>query len=133
MGEETNKRFANIFLGAILLIAALYFAYGFFVAKDTSQKSASFTSGEKPTPTIVLVDYFQYKGRTGKNALQLIQEQAAIELATSGLITSINGRKADNSNKEYWAFYVNGKLAPVGPADYQTKDEDLIEWRIEKY
>lgn len=130
MEEQNNKWLANIFLGAIILAVALYFTYGFFVAKESSKKSAT---QEKPTPTIVLVDYLQYKGKVGRNALQLLEEQASVELATSGLVTAINGRKADNNNKEYWAFYVNGKMSQVGPADYQTKNEDVIEWKIEKY
>ncbi|MBI2430880.1 MAG: DUF4430 domain-containing protein [Candidatus Levybacteria bacterium] len=132
--EDTNRRFANIFLGLLILGIIGYFSYGFFVAKDSSQKSASFTAPEKPTPTmIVLIDYVQYKGKVGKNALQLLQEQASVEQATSGLVVAINDRKADNAKHEYWGFYVNGKLAQVGPADYQTKDEDVIEWKIEKY
>lgn len=133
MGEEINKRFANIFLGGILLIAVLYFVYGFFVARDTSQKSASFTAQEKPTPTLALVDYVKYKGKTGKTALELLKEQAPVEEASSGLVVAINGRKADNTQSEYWGFYVNGKLASVGPFEYKTNDGDIIEWKIEKY
>jgi len=48
-------------------------------------------------------------------------------------VVSINGRKADAQKHEYWAFYVNGKLSDVGPADYKTKDGDVVEWKIEKY
>ena len=40
---------------------------------------------------------------------------------------------AEESKKEYWAFYINGKMANVGAADYQTKEGDKIEWKIEKY
>lgn len=85
------------------------------------------------TPTIGLLEYVSYKGTTGKNALQLLEEKFQVEKEASGLVISINRRKANSLEHEYWAFYVNGKLASVGPSDYQTKDGDIIEWKIEKY
>lgn len=87
-----------------------------------------------PTPTLTQTsDYFSYQGMEGKNALTLLKEKAEVEQDSSGLVVSINGRKAESSKREYWAFYVNGELAPVGPADYKTKERDKIEWKIEKY
>lgn len=76
---------------------------------------------------------FFYKGRVGKNALELLKVYADVEQDRSGLVVSIKGRASDNAKREYWAFYVNGKMAQVGPADYVTKNNDVIEWKIEKY
>jgi hypothetical protein len=79
-------------------------------------------------------DYFTYKGQDGKRALELLYASKAwVEVDSSGLITAINFRKADPKKKEYWSFYVNKKLASVGPAEYITKSSDVIEWKIEKY
>lgn len=79
-------------------------------------------------------DYYTYKGRNGKTAYQLLEnEHAWTEVNSSGLLTAINFRKADEKKKEFWAFYVNGKMAQVGPWDYKTKNGDIIEWKIEKY
>lgn len=78
-------------------------------------------------------DKFSYKGQTGKDALSLLKKKAEVKQDKSGLVVSINGREAMASKREYWAFYVNGKFASVGPADYKTKDEDIIEWKINKY
>jgi hypothetical protein len=77
--------------------------------------------------------YLAYKGQNGVTALALLKKQAQIEQEKSGLIVSINKKKADATTQTYWAFYVNGKLAEVGPADYVTKDTDRIEWKVEKY
>lgn len=132
MPEENQRRLANLFIAAFVLVIIGYFTYGFFVAKNTTNSNV-LQNREKPTPTITLIDYFSYKGKSGKSALELLKDKASIEQPASGLIISINGRKADASQHEYWAFYINGKLAQVGPADYQTKDEDLIEWKVEKY
>lgn len=90
------------------------------------------------TPTISIQQETQtegltYQGESGKDALTLLKQKATIEQDKSGLVIAINGRKADNSKREYWAFYINGKSAQVGPADYQTQDSDTIQWKIEKY
>ena len=74
-----------------------------------------------------------YKGKDGKDALSLLKERATIVQDKSGLVTVINGRKSDNTKREYWAFYVNSKMALVGPLEYRTKDTDVIEWKIETY
>lgn len=91
-----------------------------------------------PTPTPVksgkiAADIFRYKGKEGVDALTLLKEQTSVEQDNSGLVTSINNRKADNTKREYWSFFINGKMAEVGPASYTTKDTDLIEWKIQTY
>ncbi len=83
-------------------------------------------------PTVVK-NTFSYKGENGKDALSILKEKTAVEQNGSGLVVVVGGKKADDKQKEYWAFYVNGKMADVGPADYKTTDKDLIEWKIEKY
>lgn len=72
-----------------------------------------------------------YEGKEGVNALTLLRGKATVE-DEHGFVTSINGRKADESH-EFWAFYVNGKQAEVGAGEYVTSDTDVIEWKIETY
>lgn len=127
--EKQNNRFANIFIGLLVFVVVVFFGYGFLITKNPTNPSAV----NAPTPTIALVDYISYVGATGKTALDLLDTRAAVVQAASGLIISINGRKADNKEREYWAFYINGKMSQVGPKDYITKDGDKIEWKIEKY
>lgn len=76
---------------------------------------------------------FTYQGRDGVDAMTLLEEQTEVDKAPSGFVTSINGREADDSQREFWAFYVNGEQAQVGAADYETKNDDQIEWKIETY
>jgi hypothetical protein len=123
----------KIILPIIIAIIVLGFA-GFFWFYNKNQNiktTANFTS-EK-----VYINQnqesFSYKGVEGKDALTLLKEKAKIEQSNSGLVIVINGRKASDQNKEFWAFYINRKMAEVGPADYQTKTGDLIEWKIKKY
>lgn len=87
----------------------------------------------KVIPTISVSQEISYQGENGKNALLLLRKKASVEQDTSGLVVSINGRKSNAEKREYWAFYVNGKLASVGPAQYNTTNQDSIEWKIETY
>jgi hypothetical protein len=97
-----------------------------------------------PTPTIVSEkvpseikntqnEKVTYEGKDGIDALTLLKNIASVEQDSSGLVTGINGRNAENKKKEYWGFYINGKMSEVGPAEYQTKNEDKLEWKIETY
>lgn len=86
-----------------------------------------------PSAAQVQSETFTYEGREGVDALTILKEKTAVEQSSSGLVSSINGRKAEESKQEFWAFYVNGKMAEVGPAEYMTKDGDKVEWKIETY
>lgn len=74
-----------------------------------------------------------YKGKASIDALTLLKQKGSIVQDSSGLVTTINNRKADPSKHEYWAFFINGKMAEVGPGNYQTKDTDIIDWKIATY
>ncbi len=134
--EETKTKQAKrnvlyLTLGAILLVLVANVGLGTFLSQKNQsvpvEKKASVVS-EKTS-----VDRFSYKGEEGKDALSLLMEKTKTEQNSSGLVIAINNRKADDKKHEYWAFYVNGKMAEVGPAQYVTKDEDKIEWKIQKY
>ncbi len=127
-----QKIFRYGILGLLVGVAAVAIVFSF----PAQPKQAS-TNQEKQefflTPTVVQEQIISYAGRDGVDALTLLKEKAPVQQDQSGLVVSINNRKADSGKREYWAFYVNGKLASVGPAAYKTKDGDRIEWKIEKY
>jgi hypothetical protein len=83
--------------------------------------------------TSPLVDQFEYPGTKGVDALTLLKQKTTVEQDSSGMVVSISGRQADNNQREFWSFYINGESAQVGPASYITKDNDIINWKIEKY
>ncbi len=124
--EKLFKKF--ILLGAIsaLIIVSIFIFETRYSPRPVVENKAKVEKVENKGS-------FTYKGKTGKNALSLLKEKTAIELDKSGLVISINNRRVDSVKHEYWAFYVNGKQASVGPSDYQTKDNDTIDWKIEKY
>lgn len=115
-----------VLVGLIILSLVLFENSDLQLKPQTQQKSVK--GAEK-----VQIDSFTYKGKLGKNALELLKEKAKVEQDKSGLVVSINNKVADLNKKEFWSFYVNGKQASVGPEQYQTKDSDVIEWKIEKF
>lgn len=126
MEKKTNK---PLLLLAGLIATLLIFSFG---SQWVGRKAAQPQTVTQATIN-KQVDAFSYIGEEGKDALALLKEKTSVEQNTSGLVISINNRKADDVKREYWAFYVNGKQAPVGSAEYQTKKGDKIEWKIEKY
>lgn len=120
----------------IIIIATLAVLVGGIGYSLKGQKTETPTPTPAKTEAAVLSassDTVTYQGQKGKDALSRLKEIAQVEQDVSGLVVSINGRKADSSAKEFWGFYVNGQMASVGPADYQTQDTDKIEWKIEKF
>ncbi|MBM3209551.1 DUF4430 domain-containing protein [Candidatus Shapirobacteria bacterium] len=124
-----NKTF-KILPFLLIGLIGLFFLLNLGKASPTGpQTKVSITPSVTPA-----IDYdFSYKGSTGADALTLLKQQAKVEQDSSGLVTSINGQRADARNREYWAFYINGKLAEVGPAFFKTADSDIIGWRMERY
>ena len=127
--QNKKKQILIFTIVAIALVLIVNFAIGIQLQKRQSELK------QEPAVAVTTqaLESLSYKGKTGQNALILLQNMAKVEQDESGLVVSINQRKADNAKHEYWAFYVNGKTADIGPAQYQTKDTDLIEWKIEKY
>jgi len=127
---KKNKVF--IFGMGGLLVVAMLVVTGLSFAPAKS----GITPSVHPTVAAVPVqhrDSFTYNGQNGKDALTLLKQHTSVVQNNSGLVTEIAGRRADAGKHEYWAFYVNGKYAQVGPAAYQTKNGDVIVWKIERY
>ena len=137
MAKEIFKQIRGIIL-LFFIVAALAFG-GFailprFTHRDVlSSKTKSPTVTIQPASSSSQIDTFSYAGVKGKNALELLKNNATVKFDSSGMVVSINGREADTTRHEYWAFYINGDLANIGPASYMTSDGDILKWKIEKY
>ena len=115
----------------ILLVVVLVLGVGYiFEFKETKTNKKENTEVKSE---VVDNKSFEYKGEEGKDALSLLKEKTAVELNDKGMVVSVNGRKAETEKREFWGFYVNGKMAEVGAADFKTKDTDVINWKIENY
>jgi hypothetical protein len=75
--------------------------------------------------------YLAYQGQTGRNALEILKEEAVAQTKQSSygeFVTSINGN--DGGGKQYWILYVNGVESSVGAGSYVTQGTDKIEWKL---
>lgn len=127
MEKHLNKRTITVGFVLTVFLFAVFSIVSYEKLNHLVVRPAELAVSQKQTT------YFSYFGKNGQNALTLLQEQTAVAEDHSGLVVSIDGHKANAVAHEYWAFYVNNKMADVGPAAYVTKDTDKIEWKIEKY
>jgi hypothetical protein len=115
----------------ILLVVVLVLGAGYvFEIKEIKTNKEEKTEVKSE---VVENKSFEYKGKDGVDALSLLKEQTKVEQDKSGMVVSINGRKAETEKREFWGFYVNGKMAEIGAADFKTKNGDVINWKIENY
>jgi hypothetical protein len=112
----------------ILFLVILLVGYGYVQVVKENRNDNGVKQEE-----ILGSDSFEYRGKNGIDALSLLKEKAEVEQDNSGMVVSINGREANDENKEFWGFYVDGKMAPIGAAEYETKDNEVINWKIENY
>ncbi len=138
-----NKIRSNI----ILVIAALVVLLGggyYFVNQNNKEatKSSSSTTQEATEAVTFTVKAdgaekeYQAKNVVGKTALEATEAVVTIEKSGEGemaFITSINGRLASDSKKEYWKFLVNSQEAKVGAGSYTIVTGDTIGWEIATY
>ncbi len=132
-----KKNQVIFFVAALVLVMS----FGYFYRQMLQIKSSStlhqnslvsvFQSIETKPPTSE-----QSAIISGTTALDLLKQTAKIETKGEGVntyVVTINGRTASNTDKEYWAFYVNSKLASVGAGSYKLMPNDKIVWKIEKF
>ena len=78
----------------------------------------------------------KYQIDAGKTDLDLLKQSESIQTKgekENAFVTEINGRRATETQKEYWSMYINGKISLVGAGSYKLKNGDKIEWKIETY
>ena len=73
-----------------------------------------------------------YSVAENTKALVLLKSSHKVETKDYGslgeMVTSIDGSTA--SLTQFWAFYVNGKLANEGAGSYVLKNNDKVEWKL---
>ncbi len=131
----------------VVLITIILIAVGFLYVKNPASQSNNSKPAESVKEKITVyqkiasndtgvVSYERHEVEKGKTALDLLQRTAKVTIKDSGpnaFVTAINGLQANDKDKKYWAFYVNGTLAEVGAGSYQLKNNDKIEWKLASY
>lgn len=123
-------------LVVIGIFIAVYLRFGSSLNTSFMQKSTSREKRFTVNQAINTEKSKQIQIKTGSTALDLLQKTSTVVIKgdkENAFVVEINGRKAEESKKEYWAFYINGKMASIGAGGYKLKDGDNIEWKIETY
>lgn len=88
---------------------------------------------EQANSPVVTADYVKYQGQDGKNAFQVLQSVTQVEYKQYSFgvfVESVGGVKPDKDH--FWKLYVNGQESQVGAGEVQTKNSDVIEWKLEE-
>ena len=140
--EQTRPSMKNI----LALVAGILLTIGIWTVTSAKQLSPTPpVQKEKRVETFTITQVVELpqgnlsKTTTvtqGKTALETLKDVTSVETTGEGenaFVTSIGNRRAQETNREFWAFYVNGKQAPVGAGSYQVVSGDVITWKLETY
>lgn len=127
-----KKRIIAYIISIIIIIGLVASGLYIYKSKNTADKAKQ---QEQSQTKKINDNVITYKGKTGKTALVLLENNAKIITSGTGdntFVTSINNVAA-NSKNQYWAFYINGKASTVGAGSYITKNSDTISWKLETF
>lgn len=126
-------KFSKKFKVSIIVLAILLLAAGCSPSAAPAQNQPA-TQNSDQTQAQTEPREFSYNGLEGQDALSLLKLAYAVETKDFGslgeMVVGINGVKP--AKDEFWAFYVNGQSSNVGASSYITKNDDKIEWKLEK-
>jgi len=133
-----KKNQTKFLLAILILVVGFSFLY---YLQSSQKKLNTFTKNIADIPvsqTIELKDPITVDTRvkTETTALDLLKITTKIETKGEGVnayVITISDRTASDTDKEYWAFYVNGTPATVGAGSYKLMPNDKILWKIEKF
>lgn len=138
-----RKKITGNSLWSIIVVVAIIIGSIVYGYTSTSQVAGANTQVEQIRVTQNIIGAVKpvdttYRGEVqpGTTALQLLKEQAEVKTKGEGknaYVIEINGKTADEANREFWAFYINGVPSNVGAGSYQLKNGDVIEWKIDHY
>ncbi len=135
----------NLALTIVVLILIVGGGWSLLNQSQAKKTTAPITQSEQKKTVVTVkvndgtneVSYPLTSG-VGQTALEVTGTATGGKIVTSGtgtnaFVTSINGRVADSSKREYWNLVVNGKASDVGAGSYTVKENDTISWQIATY
>lgn len=124
-----KKFFITIFLAAAL-IGVTYLVKP--QQTDLRSQEERQTSQEEVLPQVTETSV-KYEGQEGQTAFELLRAVTMVEFKQYDFgvfVESIGGVKPDE--KHFWKLYVNGTESQVGSDQLQTKNGDIIEWKLDE-
>ena len=138
-----NKR---ILLTVVIVGLAAVFSYSLWGPKPDLETTSQPKSNQAPVKFRAVIDvefdktlnHYELTQSEGITVLEALKKatKGQVEIQGEGekaFVTSINGRQAKSSKKEYWSLSINDKLSEVGAGVYKIKNGDKIRWEIQTY
>lgn len=102
--------------------------------EQTNQQPINAPTAENKDAEVKSVENgIKYNGQEGKTALEILKSKYTVETKSFGsageFVESINRIKPDANH--FWKFFINGKPASVGAGSYVTRNEDVLEWKLD--
>lgn len=116
------------------LVAALGFAFSLAACGNQTKGEATKPSTTSTDTATITLDFENDKKVDETKKVTIKKDQTLLEALKdtfkveekSGFITSIDGKKQDETAKKYWMFDINGKMADKGAADIHLKKGDKV-------
>ncbi len=121
----------------VFLLSSLIFLAAAGCSKQPGNQTSQQSQDIKVYQTVQASNLNQpdYAVKQGTTALDLLKSTHQVQTKTyqglGEMVIGIDGNMSENG-KNFWAFYINSQLAPVGAGQYQLKNSDKIEWKLEK-
>lgn len=107
--------------------------------KDENKSGEKASDSQATKVSIVIMDEVNKKEILKEDAeikkdenLQSYLEKNHKAVFEKGMMTELEGIKQDPAKKQYWMYYVNGKMAEVGIGDYKVNENDKIEFKFQE-
>lgn len=134
--EKTKLKLAAVLAVLVVAVGGVLYVANRDDNEPASQPSTNQQTPQQPTATLTVSEDKKtvgYEGQTDKTALEVLKSLADVKTKQNSygeFVSSINGVEADGM-RQFWAFYVDGKLANEGAGTYKTTNGQKIEWRVE--
>lgn len=91
-------------------------------------------STPEPQATTATASSVSYQCEPGSTAYALLAAKYTVTTKDTSFgkqVIGIDGNKP--TGNQYWAFYVDGQMAPVGAEAYTCVDSETVEWKVESF
>jgi hypothetical protein len=132
--KSTSGIFKILLLVTVIAVIVIFGATQFTNNKSNTTNEEQVSSNVTAPAVNITEDgkKVSYVGEEGKTALELLKAHTQADTKDTSFgeqVIAING--VGQTASSFWLYYVNGEPAQVGADQYQTKDSDTVEWRLE--
>jgi len=139
------KQMLRVLIASLFMLGALVACSGGESSSTTSENNNNNDTKQEEKQEVVQVTVSQNNGekviaekeveiKEGTSVMEVMKNNFEIKAASGGgFITTIEGIKAEQSEKMAWFYTVNGKEAEVGAKEYELEPGDEVVWDMHSW